>query len=145
MVHRLWSATDRLCGPQFLRLCSFLCAMCTFYATVRAYKNLWHSFKKFQNAYKNHLTNACKSPKLGHFVVFTVFGNMPKTRKIWAFCILLHSSHRIQSLKEAWSRWQVWTLCVCVHITMWMGVNGLFCGRPVETPGLFHDQILWRA
>ena len=31
---------------------------------------------------------------------------------------------------------------VFVHITMRIGVHDLFCGRPFETPGFFHDQIL---
>ena len=40
--------------------------MCTFYAKVRAYKNLQNSLKKLQNDYKNP-SNAYKSQKLGHF------------------------------------------------------------------------------
>ena len=55
-VNRLCRVTDRLFGLPFLRLSWFVCAMCTFYAKVRAYKNFQSSFKKLQNDYENHQT-----------------------------------------------------------------------------------------
>ena len=58
---------------------------------------------------------------------------MQKNGNVKPSASFLQSSHGIMFLEEAWSWLQVWTLCVCVHITMRIGMHDLFCERPFET------------
>ena len=81
------------------------------------------------------------SAKDVHFIVSYTWGMFffmfeATCKKKWKFepsASFLQSSHRIMFLEEAWSWLQVWTLCVCVHITMRIGMHDLYCGRPFET------------
>ena len=58
---------------------------------------------------------------------------MQKSGNVKPSASFLQSFHGIMFLEEAWSWLQVWTLCVCVHITMRIGMHDLFCERPFET------------
>ena len=92
--------------------------MCTFYAKVRAYKNVQNEFKKrLQKP-----SNAYKSQKLCHFA-FWMFYTIchKKIQKAEKLSVLpfSHSSHRIKSLEETWSWWFMMaslnTVPVCAH------------------------------
>ena len=109
------------------------------FAPTKTFKTPSKSFKTTTKTIKRQKpSNAYKSQKtrshLSNFVFLHVLGNMQKNGKnVRPSAFFLQSSHRIMFLEEAWSWLQVWTLCVCVHITMRIGMHGLVCGRPFET------------
>ena len=122
-----------------------LCVQCAHFMRKFAPTKTFKTPSK--NDCKNHQTPT--NPKNYVTLLFECFTQYAtkryKKRKNWAFCLFRivpteSSLWKKHGHDDSW--WQVWTLCLCVHITMQMGVHDLSSGRQFETPGFFHGQIL---
>ena len=98
------------------------------FAPTKTFKTPSKSFKTTTKTIKR-----LQIPKTRSLCVLMFSAICKKSGNFKPSASFLQSFHAIMFLEEAWSWLQVWTLCVCVHITMRIGMHDLFCERPFET------------